>query len=604
VLAARASILLVALVLSSAAGATPNDRSNGTVAIPPAPAFAPTDLVQPARADWATNGGDYGQTRYSSLNQITGANVHRLRVKWHIELDGSGTGSKYKGEGTPLVYQGIMYVVTGADDVFAIDATNGTILWEYQAQLPDTMSSVCCGWISRGLALGDGRVYVARLDGTLVALSQETGGVLWSVSNGSPQAGYTMTMAPLYYNGLVIVGVSGGSFGVRGYVTAYDARDGHLVWRFFTVPSPGQPGSATWPNDNEWQHGGGSVWQTPSVDPKLGLLYFTTGNAYPWSTRGPGDDLFTSSFVALNAMTGAYAWHYQVVHHEIWDYDCAANTVLFARQIGGKFRRVVAEPCKTGWVYELQRRDGRPALEIDERPVPQSTFQQTSPTQPIPVGDNFSRQCADSKAFPTLAPGGRPFRFGCIFTPYDQNGFTAFAPGPLGGNSWTPASYNPQTGDLYVCSRDAQAAFAAAGTPAGARSFVGVWASFPYARYITTGAFTAMSMTSNRIVWQKRFTKTTFRQTDASCDSGSVSTAGGLVFLGAPQGAYHGVVAYNALTGARLWRSRTAAGIEAPPITYSVGGEQYVAVFAGGRITHGAPALKGDGLYAFTLDGR
>jgi len=254
--------------------------------------------VPPAGANWATNGGDYGQTRYSSLRQVTRANVRRLRLKWHVQLDGSGTGSKYKGEGTPLVYDGIMYVVTGADDVFALDATTGAILWRYNAQLPATMRSICCGWISRGLALGDGKVYVARLDGTLVALSQQTGSVVWSVSNGSPQQGYTMTMAPLYYNGLVVVGVSGGAFGIRGHVTAYDARDGHLVWRFFTVPSPGQPGSETWPTDTEWQTGGGPVWQTPSVDPKLGLMYFTTGNAYPWSTRGPGDDLYTSSFVA------------------------------------------------------------------------------------------------------------------------------------------------------------------------------------------------------------------------------------------------------------------------------------------------------------------
>jgi quinohemoprotein ethanol dehydrogenase len=598
--------LLAALIVVSTASATPRGPSGGSVTIPLAPAFAPTDLVPPAGADWATNGGDYGQTRYSTLNEITTSNVRGLREKWHIHLNGSGTGSKYKGEGTPLVYKGIMYTVTGAGDVFAIDATDGTILWQYGAQLPDAINTVCCGWANRGLALGDGKVYVARLDATLVALAQQTGRVVWTASNGGWQDGYTMTMAPLYYNGLVIVGVSGGEFGARGSVTAYDAHDGHLVWRFYTVPSPGQLGATTWPLDNEWLTGGATVWNTPSVDPTTGLLYFTTGNAYPWSNRGPGDNLFTASFVALNPMTGAYAWHYQVVHHDIWDYDCSSNTVLFATGIGGKMRKVVAEPCKTGWVYELSRRNGSPVIEIDEKPVPQSTFQNTSPTQPIPVGDNFSGQCAQRGAFPKQAADGWPFRFGCIFTPFDQRGFTAVAPGAGGGNAWSPASYSPKTGNLYVCSADTQSAYKAVGTASSTysagKSFVGVELS-PSVSRITTGAFSALRMATNRIVWKHRYTKTAHHQLDASCGSGSVATAGGVVFMGLPEGMYHGIAAYNARTGAKLWRFHTDAGIEAPPMTYSVDGKQYVAVFAGGRATFGTPIVKGDDVYAFTLHG-
>jgi quinohemoprotein ethanol dehydrogenase len=604
----RALFVVAALVYTSAAGATPNGRNGGGVTITPAPAFAPLDLVSPAGADWATNGGDYGQTRYSSLKDVTKANVRRLRPAWHIRFGGSGVGSKYKGEGTPLVYKGVMYTVTGAGDVFALDATGGTILWRYDANLPAAISSVCCGWASRGLALGDGRVYVARLDATLVALSQQDGHVLWSASNGNPQDGYTMTMAPLYYNGLVIVGLSGGEYGARGSVTAFDARDGHLVWRFYTVPSPGQVGAATWPADNAWRTGGATVWNTPSVDPKLGLLYFTTGNAYPWSTRSPGDNLFTSSFVALEAMTGAYNWHYQVVHHDIWDYDCASNTVLFATRIRGLIRRVVAEPCKTGWVYELTRRTGRPALDIEEKPVPQSVFQNTSPTQPIPSGDSFASQCARRRSFPSVASDGRPFRLGCIFTPFDERNFTAVAPGVAGANSWSPASYSPQTANLYVCSHDSQSAYkaipVASGTYSGGRPFVGAWLSVPFVRAITPGAFTAVDMRTNRIVWQRRFTKTTHGQPDASCTSGSLATAGGLVFVGLPQGVYHGLAAYDASTGRRLWRWNTLAGIEAPPVSYSVDGKQYVAVFAGGRVGHGTPVVKGDEVYAFTLGGR
>jgi len=605
-LALTALAALVSVSTASAMSSGPSGTLHGAgvaVTIPLAPAFAPTDLVPPAGADWPTNGGDYGQTRYSSLKQVTASNVRGLKLKWHIKLNESGTGSKYKGEGTPLVYKGIMYMVTGAGDVFAIDATNGTILWQYSAQLPEAMGTVCCGWAHRGLALGDGKVYLARLDATLVALSQETGRVVWTTSNGSWQDGYTMTMAPLYYNGLVIVGVSGGEYGARGSVTAYDARSGRLAWRFYTVPGPGDPGGTTWPVGNEWLTGGATVWNTPSVDPTTGLLYFTTGNAYPWSNRGPGDDLYTSSFVALNAMTGAYAWHYQVVHHDIWDYDCASNTVLFMTAIGGRVRKVVAEPCKTGWVYEFDRRNGNPLGGIAEKPVPQSPSQNTSPTQPIPAGDSFSQQCAQPSAFPKLAADGWPFRFGCIFTPFDARRFTAVAPGAAGGNTWSPASYNPKTGALYVCSRNSQYAYkavpAASSTYSGGKSYVGVNLSF--AKRTMTGAFTALNMSRNKIVWKRSYTKTAYHQPDASCESGSVTTAGGLVFTGLPEGMYHGIVAYNAATGGRLWRAHTDAGVEAPPVTYSVGDEQYVAVFAGGRATRGIPVVKGDDLYAFAL---
>jgi glucose dehydrogenase len=600
-----AGVAALAAVAAPAGSSSPSERIRNAATITPAPAFAPLDLAQPAAADWATNGGDYGQTRYSVLSEITTANVGRLQPAWHIHLNGSGADPKYRGEGTPLVYKGIMYVVTGADDVFAIDATNGTILWQYSAQLTDTMNSVCCGFVSRGLALGDGKVYVARLDGTLVALSQQTGGVVWTASNGSPKDGYTMTMAPLYYDGLVIVGVSGGEFGIRGSVTAYDARDGHRVWRFDTVPSPGQRGSTSWPTGDEWLTGGAPVWNTPSVDPKANLLYFATGNPYPWSMRGPGDDLFTSSIVAVRPGTGAYAWHYQVVHHDIWDYDCAANTVLFATTIAGHGRKVVAEPCKTGWVYELLRRNGAPAIGIEERPVPRSAFQQSSPTQPIPVGDNFSDLCAKQRSLPKVAADGWPFRIGCIFTPFGPQRFTAVAPGVRGGSSWSPASYSPLTGELYVCSRDTQSAFKALATGAasaeGGHSYVGAELSYPASAGIVPGAFTAIRMATNRIAWRRRYTQTAFGQLDASCESGSLATAGGLVFTALPEGMYHGLVAYDAFTGKQLWRAHTDAGIEAPPMTYAVGAVQYVAVFAGGRSSRGVPVLHGDDLYAFAL---
>ncbi len=305
-------------------------------------------------------------------------------------------------------------------------------------------------------------------------------------------------------------------------------------------------------------------------------------------------------------MTGTYAWHYQVVHHDIWDYDCPSNPVLFRTAIAGALRKVVAAPCKTGWVYELDRETGTPVTEINEKPVPQSAFQNTSPTQPIPAGDNFSNQCAQPSAFPKVAFDGRGFRFGCIFTPFDARRFTAVAPGAGGGGNWNPAAYNPTIGYLYVCSRNSQSAYKAipyvSGTYSGGKLFVGAQLAFPTSKILTTGAFSALRMVTNRIVWRRHYTKTAYHQVDASCGSGAVATAGGLVFMGLPEGMYHGIVAYNAKTGKQLWRSHTDAGIEAPPMTYSIDGKQYVAVFAGGR-TRGTAGLKGDDLYAFTLNG-
>jgi quinohemoprotein ethanol dehydrogenase len=616
-----AVVACAALAYTGTAAATPNGftrTQRAAAVIPSAPAFAPNELVRPAAADWATNGGDYGQTRYSTLNQINTDNVANLKVAWHIHL-GSGLASKYKGEGTPLVYQGIMYVVTGNSDVFAINATDGTMLWTYHSLIPQFMNTVCCGWDARGLALGDGKVFVAQLDGTLVALDQQNGGIVWTARNARWQDGYTMTMAPLYYNGLVYVGVSGSEFGSRGSETAYDAKTGDPVWRFYNTPTPGDIGSGTWPNNSEWAHGGATVWNQPTVDPSNGMIYFSTANADPWSSRGPGDDLFTSSIVALSASKGAYKWHFQAVHHDIWDYDCPSNTVLFNATIGGQLTPVVAEPCKTGWVYELNRNTGNPATEIDERAVPQNAFQNTSATQPIPAGDAFTKQCPVQSNWPSTATDGKPYLFGCIYTPFDDNQFTVVAPGAGGGNNWNPASYNPNTGYLYVCSKETSFGYKAIPNASslyrGGLTFIGLQFAVPNATALTGGQFVAMNMANDKIAWQQQYTLPPVpaagpggEATDAGCDSGSVTTAGNLVFMGLPEGLYKGIVAYNAATGQELWRGSTGtAGVEAPPMTYSVNGKQYLAVYAGGcnaaNCSFGAPATAGksDDLYAFAL---
>ena len=307
----------------------------------------------------------------------------------------SATEAKYSGEAQPLVHDGVAYVSTGASDVFALDVESGKTIWKYEGNLDEEISTVCCGWTSRGVAIGDGRVYLGKLDGKLVALDADSGKEVWSAAVGDWKNGETITSAPLYYDGLVVTGLSGGEFGVRGSVTAYDAETGKEVWRFYTIPGPGETGHETWPQDNDaWKHGGAPVWQTPAVDPELGLLYFSTGNTAPdfdGSSR-KGDNLFANSIVALDAKTGEYRWHFQQVHHDIWDLDSPSPVVLFDMEVDGKLRHALAEPSKTGWVYILDRTNGKPLVGIDERAVPQEPRQHTSATQPYPVGDAFTPQ--------------------------------------------------------------------------------------------------------------------------------------------------------------------------------------------------------------------
>ena len=339
-----------------------------------APAFSADELSEEPKEAWLTNGGTLMNQRYSPLDEIDTDNVEDLKGVWMTDLKGSGAAAKYSAEAQPIVYRGTMYVPTGADDVFAVDVDSGKILWEYKANLEQTISTVCCGWLSRGVALGDGKVYIGRLDGKLVALDQKTGKVAWETVVGRWQDGFTLTHAPLYYDDMVIVGGSGGEFSLRGRVTAYDAKTGEQKWRFWTIPGPGETGHDSWPQDTDaWKTGGAPVWQTPAVDPELGLLYFSTGNAAPdlnGSKRG-GDNLFTASIVAVDAETGKYRWHYQQVHHDIWDYDGPSPVVLF--DVDGK--KGLAQASKTGWLYLLDRETGKPLLPIPEKPVPQLASQ-------------------------------------------------------------------------------------------------------------------------------------------------------------------------------------------------------------------------------------
>jgi quinohemoprotein ethanol dehydrogenase len=605
------------LALVPTAFATPqgqNGQAKKAVTITSAPAWTPAEQALTPERDWINVGGNIQQQHYSALSQINAGNVAALKEAWHIHLDGSGTLAKYNNEATPLVYAGIMYIPTGNNDVFALDAATGQRLWTHLANEPQNMNTICCGWDARGLAIGEGKVFSAQLDGTLVALDQQNGGVVWAAKNARWQDGFTMTMAPLYYRGLIIVGVSGSEYGARGSMTAYDAKTGHRVWRFYTVPTPGDIGSGTWPNNSEWQHGGATIWNTPSVDVNTGILTFSTANADPWSSRGPGDDLFTASYVALDAMTGEYAWHFQVVHHDIWDYDCPSPTMMLDNVFNGKMQTAMIETCKTGWMYVINARDGNPLLQIDEKPVPQNAFNFTAATQPTPVGDAFAEQCPVASEYPAQAPDNQPFIFGCIWTPYDDKQFVVTAPGAGGGTNWSPNSYNPKLGYVYTCSGNSRTAFKAipnaSATYVGGRTFTGFQSAATVQGTLSSGDFTAMNVLNNKRVWKQHFLGQPFVAntqviTGAACSGGSLTTAGDFVAVGQPAaiGApnNHALLILNAATGAQLAKLPTDAAPQSPPMTYTVNGKQYLVAYANGRINTTNPAIKGDSVYAWTL---
>jgi quinohemoprotein ethanol dehydrogenase len=586
----------IALVVATAGRGT----GNATSSIAKAPAFNAAALYAPAGDDWITNGGGTTNDRYSTLQDITKSNVGKLKLAWKVHLN-SGATRAYSQEATPIVYKGVMYISTGQDDVFALDAATGKTIWRYLSHIPVTkITTACCGFSNRGVAIGDGKVYIAEITGRLVALDAATGKVLWGTWNTRWQEGGTMTMAPLYFDHKVIVGISGGEMGARGAVTAYDSSTGAQAWRFYTCPSYGEVGGGTW-SGNEWQHCGAAVWSTPSVDPNRGLVYFGVGNPDPWSDRGPGDDLFTDSFVALDVQTGTPRWWYQTVHHDLWDYDVTSPTVLFDVKVHGKMRHAISSPGKTGWLYILDRNSGKPLLGIPEKKVPQEKTQFTSPTQPEPLGQAFADQCAHKADYtnaktgqPLKAPDGKPYKIGCIFTPYNATQFVAYAPGTEGGEDWTPSSYNPGTHFQYVCGYNGNSAVEAypkAQLPAwvAGQSFFG--SKFGYGIVNGFGAngdpdqgarrggyLKALDVTTNKIAWTVRM------PTVGDCYDATFTTASGLVFVGHESTTNPTYSAYDASTGKNLWNFKTGVNVafSAPGITYRANGKQYVAILQGG----------------------
>jgi len=553
--------------------------------------LAAAKLAAHPTTSWPTNGGNLYNQRYSPLKAIDRSNVRQLKGVWRARLGGSGTAPQYSGFAQPLVYDGIAYVSTGANDVFAVSLDGGEVLWQYEAKLDPNITSVCCGWNNKGVALSEDKVFIGQLDGKLLALDRGTGKVAWSIQAERWQENFSITAAPLYVNGMVIIGFAGGDRGTRSRLKAYDAKDGRPIWTFYTIPGPGEPGHETWPQDNDsWMYGGAAIWQTPAVDLDLGLLYFSTGNAAPDYNGAfrAGDNLYAASMLAIELATGKYRWHFQQVHHDIWDYDAVNPVVLMDVNLAGRTRKAIAEVGKTGWAYILDRETGKPLIGIDEKPVPQEPRQKTAATQPFPRGDAIVPQLIE------IAPEGHVLvNDGRIFTPFVGKDPTIVAPGIWGGASWPPSSYDPVQQRLFVCASSVINGYTGGGDskfvgPTDGVSYLGGATTFT--RVARTGIIAALDVTTNKLAWRYQWPE--------QCYSGTLATAGGLLFVGRNDGR---LMALDSATGAQLWEFQTGAGMHAPVSTFEHKGKQYLLAFSAGSALIGS--ARGDSLWLFGLDG-
>jgi alcohol dehydrogenase (cytochrome c)/quinohemoprotein ethanol dehydrogenase len=521
-------------------------------------------LTAPAPGDWPSYGRGYDEQRFSPLGQIDAQNVAQLGLAWHFDLDTARTQ-----ESTPLVIDGVMYVTSAWSKVFALDARSGVRLWSYDPEVPgETAHNACCDVVNRGVAAWQGKLYLGTLDGRLIALDAATGKPVWQALTVPAGSRYTSTGAPRVVKGKVLIGNAGAELGVRGYVSAYDAGTGQLVWRFYTVPGdPAQPfespalekAAKTWTGE-WWKHGGGgTVWDSMAYDPELDLLYIGVGNGSPWNQklRSPqgGDNLFLSSIVALRPDTGEYVWHYQTTPGDSWDYAATQQLILAQLQIGERQRRVLLQAPKNGFFYVLDRETG-----------------ELISAQPI-TRINWATRVDAKTGRPIENPAAR---YGDTGKPW------LGAPGPAGAHSWQPMSFHPWTGLVYVPVMDA--GFVYVPEPAQRHSEL-AWnigidlnagslpedeAAKQQIQGNTRGHLAAWDPVAQREVWRVQFAEPWF--------GGALSTAGNLVLQGTAQAE---LVAYRADTGERLWAAPTQAGVLAAPISYEVGGEQFIALEVG-----------------------
>ena len=513
-------------------------------------AAAPT--AEPA--NWLTYHGGYDAQRYSRLDQITTENAGQLEEVWRMYLP-----VPHAFEATPLVVDGTMYFTTGGHTaVYAVDAVTGEEKWHHTERIPDDVAA-CCDWVNRGVALGDGLVFFTTLDARLLALDAQTGETVWEQTLADYRDGYTATVAPLFVKGMVISGISGGEYGIRGFLDAFDARTGEKRWRFWTVPEPGEPGSETWEGDlPTWMTGGGATWVTGSYDPALDLLYWSIGNPGP-DFNGevrPGDNLYTNSVVALDPDDGALQWHFQFTPHDVWDYDGVNELVLADVTVEGRPVRALLHADKNGHYYVLDRTDGSFLL-----------------------GKPFARVSWTTGLDPET---GRP----AINPPAKlTSAFEPVCPGPAGAKEWMHMAFSPETEMVYLPVIENCAVFRAG--QAFYRAGLPFWGSAADVAAMgpdeSHGFLRALDATTGETTWEIR--------TEHPVAAGALATAGGLVFWGEATGMLH---ATDAQTGEDVWTHEAPMGVHAAgPMTYAVDGKQYVAIPVGwgGWINGYAPGL-------------
>ena len=552
-----AALALLAIIGAGAAGA---ESQHGQAWVTAARLTHPEAEPQ----NWLAAGHDYGDTRFSPLDAINDRNIERLHLAWFYDLD-TDRGQ----EATPVVIDGVMYTTTAWSKVKALDASTGRLLWKFDPKVPGRKAFyACCDVVNRGVAVWGGRVYVATLDGRLIALDARTGKPVWSVLTVDSKLPYTITGAPLAAHGRIIIGNAGSEYGVRGYVSAYDASTGHRVWRFYTVP--GDPAKRvesdalaraqkTWPA-GWWKSGGGAtVWNSFSYDPDLDLVYFGTGNAQPWvrplATGEPADDLFAASIVAVHAATGQYAWHYQETPDDTWDYDSTQTLTLATLPIDGKPRRVLLQAAKNGYFYVIDR----------------ATGQLISAQSYVPV--NWARGIDPETGRPIVNPEAR----------YDRTGkLWVGQPGPSGGHNWQPMSFSPVTGLVYIPAQEMPFPYLAernfeAETLATNMGLDQATTSLPSDPKVQAQALAGLK--GYLLAWNPVTQRAAWRAPHKGpWNGGTLATRGNLVFQGTAAGDFE---AYRASDGSKLWSSPAQTGIIAAPMTYEVAGHQYVTVLAG-----------------------
>jgi len=507
-------------------------------------------------------GHDYSNTRYSPLNSISTANVAKLVPAFVFQ-----TGVVGAFETTPVIDGNMMLLTTPYDHAFAINAKTGARVWSYQAKLGTTI--FCCGPVNRGVAILNGTAYIATLDGRLIALDEQNGRQKWAVQVGDNTTGFGITMAPLIYKNMVIVGGAGGEYGVRGSLTAYDASTGKQIWRWYASDaehwagnfSPTTPDGvdlhrdiaaekAAYPKFKDaWMKSGGAVWMTPAVDPDTNTIYATTGNPSPdlLGAVRPGDNLYTDSIVAIDASTGTLKWYYQEIPHDVWDLDAVSPVTLFDTvDASGKPIKAVGQAGKTGWYYVLDRATGK-LIRKSANFVPQ---------------ENMFAQ---------------PTREG-----------VRMLPGANGGDEWSPTSYDPTLHYVFIPALHQPMNYSTRtqewqkGALWLGSAFVGIPSEKQY------GLMNAVDVNSGKVVWQYK--------TDQPLIGGALSTAGGLTFTGEGNGMFD---AFDSRTGKLLWQFQCGAGVNSAPMAYQIDGEEYIAVAAGGSFQLNYP--YGDSLYVFKL---